>query len=56
MYIISIASNPTYNKVYNFIEDSNTTVTVSTSENLVTVTSTKVFRGLLVKLTDATMV
>lgn len=56
MYIVSIAANPTYNMVYNFIGDPDTTVTVSTSENLLTVTSTRVFRGLLVKLTDSTMV
>ena len=53
LYFISIASTPDYNRVLTVDNDSAITLSVSTSSNVLTLTTTTVFRGLLIKVSDS---
>ena len=53
LYFISIASRPDYNRVFTVDNNSTITLSVSSSSNVLTLTTTTVFRGLLVKVSDS---
>lgn len=52
LYIISIASQPKYNKIITFIEDKTITLTLSTTTSELTIETHSLFRGCLIKLSD----
>jgi hypothetical protein len=52
-YLISIASTPNYNRVFTVDNNNTITLSVSTSSNVLTLTTTTFFRGLLIKVSDS---
>ena len=55
LYLVSIASRPDYNRVLTVDNNSTITLSVSSSSNVLTLTTTTLFRGLLVKVSDYTI-
>ena len=56
LYLVSIASRPDYNRVLTVDNNSTITLSVSSSSNVLTLTTTTVFRGLLIKVSDSPVV
>nr|DAU05668.1 MAG TPA: hypothetical protein [Caudoviricetes sp.] len=52
IYIINVASTPAYNKVITCISESTVNVSISQSNNELTVTTNNYFRGMLIKLAE----